>query len=72
MGNSRGGVARARGILQHDVRWMQSLEFSATFADSEGAGGGGGEKARLERMWRLLLKMEQSAGPPETLGYSQR
>lgn len=77
MGNSRGGTARARNILQHDVRWMRSPEFSTTFQnfDKSKAGFEDGEEVevRLRRMWELLLEMEKGAGSrPEALGYSQR
>lgn len=73
MGNTRGGVARARNILQHDVRWMRDDKFLATFKDSElREGPGGGEKERLRGMYELLLKMERSAGNAEALGYSQQ
>lgn len=75
MGNSRGGDARARNILQHDLRWMRNPEFSATFKESKRAGGvgeGGGEELRLKRMWELLLKMEKGVDAPDALGYSQR
>lgn len=75
MGNSRGGDARARGILQHDVRWMRDPKFPATFQDSKRAGEdgeGGGEELRLKRMLDLLIKMEKGIDAPEALGYSQR
>lgn len=71
MGNTRGGVARARNILQHDVRWMRDERFPATFKDSE-VREGRGEGERLRGMYELLLKMERSAGNAEVLGYSQQ
>lgn len=70
MGNSRGGAARARNILQHDLRWMRDKEFQESFKDSS-VEGEGGEKERLTRMWKLLLEMEKASGGAEKVGYSQ-
>jgi len=65
MGDTRGGSARARNILQHGLRWMRNPEFAETF-------GAGVEAERLRGMWKRLLEMSTSVEEKgEDLGYSQ-
>lgn len=53
MGDTRGGSARARNVLQHGLEWMQSDEFRETL-DSKG-------KEMLER---LITMQKEYADKP--------
>lgn len=57
MGDTRGGAARARNILQHGLTWMKEESFKNTL-DKDG-------QAMLER----LLTMQERVG--DDVGYSQ-
>lgn len=56
MGDTRGGTARARNVLQHGLRWMRGARFRETLPE-------GRARAMLDR----LLDME---GSVTDVGYS--
>ncbi|KAF8582427.1 hypothetical protein K439DRAFT_1413370 [Ramaria rubella] len=51
MGDSRGGGARARNVLQHGLEWMKDTGFVDTFPEG-----------RARSMWENLVKMEKRNG----------
>jgi len=60
MGDARGGSARARNILQHDLEWMKSEAFAETLSGD----------AKAISMRRRLLDMANTVSRNE-IQYSQ-
>lgn len=50
MGDAKGGVTRARNILQHGLHWMKDEKFRSQLDE------------RGKHMLELLLKMQEEAG----------
>lgn len=65
MGDVRGGVTRARNVLQHGLDWIKGKAFKRSLE----AVGDAKARERAFTMWTNLLKMQESVDV-DTLGYS--